>query len=142
MPRQTREQRREEQDRKGRAWAQWLAPAMAQASIDVKTLVERARREGATFDKTNVSRWLNGEKNAEPAHAAIVARILGRDPDEALRAAGHDALANAYMHPTEAELRARIADLESQIDAGLDHLGAAPRGGGNEEDGDGDRGAS
>jgi hypothetical protein len=139
MPRQTREQRREEQDRKGREWAQWLAPAMAEPPIDVKTLVERARREGATFDKTNVSRWLNGEKNAEPGHAVIVASVLGRDPGEALRAAGHDALANAYTS-NEAALRARIADLESQIKERLDQLSAIQGDRGDKENGD--RGAS
>lgn len=100
MPRQTRDQRLEEEGRKGREWAQWLDPAMAQMPIDVKTLVERARREGATFDKTNVSRWLGGTKNAEAHHAVIVARVLGRSPAEALRAAGHDALAAAWVKRT------------------------------------------
>lgn len=72
------------------------------AEIDTKTLVERAGQGGASFDRSAVSKWRAGDNTADPTNAVIIARVLNRDPAEALRAAGHEALA--------ADWARRIAD--------------------------------
>lgn len=94
MPRQPRH--RPDAEPRGTEWALWLDHAMKNPPTTVKALVDAAGKRGATFDKTNVSRWLRGEKNADPTHAVIVARTLGRDPADALRAAGYDTMADEF----------------------------------------------
>lgn len=140
MPRQTRDQQPGEHDVDGRDWAQLLADAMADMPMDVKTLVERARKKGATFDKTNVSRWLNRKKNPDPDHVVIVAEILGIQPVVALRSARHRVIADAMVEPTEGEKLARIAALDAAIATRVARLKAL--GDGSDEEDDGDRGAS
>lgn len=143
MPRPSRDERRAQLARIGRQWGQWLRTAMTENATDTKTLVERARQAGASFDRSNVSKWRAGDNTADPTNAVLIARVLGLDPDKALRAAGHDALADAYTYPDEAamrareaELRAHIADLEAQIDRKLDRLNAIPEAGEPDRNGD------
>lgn len=100
MPRPTRDERRAERAATARTWGLWLADALSDAAdnphdpIDTKTLIERARALGATFDKSNVSHWLAGDTSADPANAVLIARVLHQKPADALRAAGHTLLAD------------------------------------------------
>lgn len=130
MPRQTREQRRETDKRNGLRWAEWLTDAMTATHTDTTTLITRAASQGATFDKTNVSRWRNGLTAPDPDHAVIVAHVLNQDAAEALRAAGHPALADAVEDPHLARIRAagmsetEMAVLEKEYLAQLAELDA------------------
>lgn len=137
MPTTPRDQRKQQRIETWQRWRRWLTQAMAEERIEAKDIVTGFN---GAIDKSAVSHWLNGEGGASAESAVIVARILRRSPIEALLAAGHDALADAMMSPREAELRARIADLEAQIDAKLDQLSAIQGEGGDKENGD--RGAS
>lgn len=93
MPRPSRDERRAELARIAQRWSRWLKQAIAEREIDIKTLVDLAGQAGATFDKSNVSKWLAGDSTADPTNAAIIGRVLERDPLEALREAGHHILA-------------------------------------------------
>lgn len=137
MPTEPREQRRAQRIENALRWSRWLSQAMAQEHIEPKDIVNGSDN---SINKGDVSHWMNGDNTASPDNAVIVARVLHRSPIDALLAAGHANLANVMMNPREAELRARIADLESQIDAKLDQLNATQAETGGEEDGD--RGAS
>lgn len=106
MPRPPRDERRAQLARAGRQWGQWLRAAMTEDAIDTTTLIERAGRLGATFGRSNVSKWLAGDTTADPANALTIAQALGREPAEALRAASHSALADAVEDPHLARIRA------------------------------------
>lgn len=122
MPRQKPEQRHEKRDLR---WTQWLDAAMAETHTDTPTLISRAADRGATFDKTNVSRWRSGATIPRPEHVVIVARVLDRDPVEALRAAGHDVLADAIAELAEREYKARIAEMDKEIEARVARIKSA-----------------
>ena len=94
MPRPSRDDRRAELARTAQRWGQWLSAALAEQNLEIKQLVDLAGQAGATFDKSNVSKWRAGDSSADPTNAVIIARVLGRDPLEALRVAGYDLLAN------------------------------------------------
>lgn len=136
MPRPPRDERRARLAQAGRQWGHWLRTAMTETTIDTATLVERARQAGASFDRSNVSKWRAGDNTADPTNVVTIAQVLGRDPVEALHAAGHTTIAEAMKSPREAELRARIADLDSQIAARLEQLTAIRGDGAAEENGD------
>lgn len=137
MPTAPRDQRKQQRIDNVRRWSQWLTKAMTEESVEAKDIV--AGFDGA-IDKSAVSHWINGETGASAESAVLVARVLHRSPIDALLAAGHTALAEAMMSPREVELRRRLADLESQIDARLEQLSAIQ--GGEIAEEDGDRGAS
>ncbi len=109
MPRPPRDERRAELARTAQRWSRWLKPAIAQREIDIKTLVDRAGQAGATFDKSNVSKWLAGDSTADPTNAAIIGRVLGRDPLEALHEAGWHLLADQLAAKPSVEEILRIA---------------------------------
>lgn len=137
MPTESRDQRKQQRLDNARRWGHWLTTAMAKRQLEAKDIV--AGFNGA-IDKSAVSHWTNGETGASAESAIIVARILHYSPIDALRAAGHDTVAEAMMSPREVDLRARIADLDAQIDAKLDRLNAIRNAEGGEANGD--RGAS
>jgi len=72
----------------------WLDGIMKAQDIRNFELVEMAARIGGTFKPGHVNHWRNGDNTAAPKHAIIIARALGLDPVEALRAAGHDPIAD------------------------------------------------
>jgi hypothetical protein len=109
MPRPPREQRRAELARTAQLWGQWLRSALTEHPTEIKMLVELGNRAGARFDKTAVSKWLAGDNAADPTNAVVIARILGRDPLEALRAAGHHTLAETLDTHPDPETVAYIA---------------------------------
>jgi hypothetical protein len=94
MPRPSRDERRAQAAHTARNWGQWLGPAVAESGLDVKTIVELAGRIGGTFDKSNMSKWLAGDSSADSTNVVVIARVLGRDPLDALRVAGYGILAN------------------------------------------------
>jgi hypothetical protein len=137
MPATPRDRRREERAQAAQRWAAYVKKALADADM---TAAEVVRKSDGVLETGQLAHWTN-EDNAAAAQSALTfARILGLDSDEALRAAGHGALADAYIHPSEAALRARIADLDRQIKDRLKRLGAIHGAEGDAENGS--RGAS
>ena len=132
MPRHKPERRETAKPSGPTRWSRWLDDAMAETHTDTPDLITRAAAHGATFDKTNVSRWRSGATKPLPEHVVIVARVLERDPVEALQAAGHDVLAEAIADAAEREYRARIAEMDKEIEAKLARRKAAE---GRDEDG-------
>jgi hypothetical protein len=116
MPTAGRDRRREQRIENAQRWGEWLTTAMAQAHAEPKDILNRA--EGA-IDKGSLSHWMNGDNTASPEAALTVARILDRDPAEAMRAAGHDVLAEAIAEAVEREYRARLAEMDKEIEARL-----------------------
>jgi hypothetical protein len=112
MSRPPREQRRAELARTAQHWGNWLRSALTERGMEIKMLVELGNRAGARFEKTAVSKWLAGDNAADPTNAVVIARILGRDPLEALRAAGHHTLADTLDTHPDPETVAYIAAAE------------------------------
>jgi hypothetical protein len=71
-------------------WVAYVSDAVERAG-GVAELARRAKRNGSTLNASTIFRWRNGETS--PGRATIdnviaVARAIGDDPDNALRAAG------------------------------------------------------
>ena len=73
------------------AWWQWLSTHLDLARM---TPAELVRRSGGEITKSAVSVWKAGKSGVNPDKAILAARILGGSPVEALRAAGHNSLAD------------------------------------------------
>lgn len=127
MPTAGREHRREQRIETAQRWGTWLTTAMNQARLEPRDIINRA---AGAIDKGSLSRWMHGENTASVEGALIVARILDRDPVEALRAAGHDAVADHLAQSVteaatrarvnlETELRRHVAGLDDELDARL-----------------------
>ena len=71
-------------------WATYLKRARTARGKRPKDLVDAAAAIGEKLTPGQISNWENGRNPASPEAARLVARILGLDPVEALRAAGHD----------------------------------------------------
>lgn len=101
MPRPTRDQRRAAKAATAAAWATWLAAALSESATTASELAAAAALlrpgENAPFNKSAVSHWVNGDSSVSPENALLVARVLHRDPVEALRAAGHHTLADRIV---------------------------------------------
>lgn len=95
MPRQTREERNAAKAAAGARYGRWLAPKMAARRLGPTEMVQRAADLGATLDKGSVSHYAAGDYPPDPQNAALIARILGEDPTESLREAGHGAIVEA-----------------------------------------------
>lgn len=113
MPTAERHQRKEQRAETARRWAAWLTAAMAARRLEPKDVIAAA---GGAIDKGSLSHWMAGDNPASPDAAVIVARVLDRDPVEALRAAGHDILAEAVAETAERAYRARLAEMDKQIE--------------------------
>lgn len=77
-------------------WQAWYTQAMDEsgkgtAQIETEAAAYRPR---ARINRQLISKWRNGEHSASPESALIIARVLDRDPVEALRAAGHHTIAD------------------------------------------------
>lgn len=116
MPTAGRDRRREQQAENAQRWRTWLTTAMTQTRATQKDIVEGS---DGTIDKGSVSNWVNGKNPASAESALTVARILDRDPMDALHAAGHDALAEALAEAVEREYRARLARSDTELAARL-----------------------
>lgn len=114
MPTAGRDQRRAQRAETAQAWAAWLNAAMAARHLEPKDVIASA---GGAIDKGSLSHWMNGTNPASPEGAVIVARVLDRDPVEALRAAGHDILAEAITETAERAYRERLAEMDKKIEA-------------------------
>lgn len=91
MARAGREQQERERRLNAERWAAWLNPALKQAGIGAPGL--ESASDGQITRQT-AYKWINGEHAATAELAIIAARILGADAIDALRAAGHDAIAD------------------------------------------------
>jgi len=114
MPAETRDQRRAQRIENARRWGQWLTTAMAQEGIEPKDIINGS---DGTIDKGTVSHWMLGDYGASPENTLIVARVLRRPPVEALRAAGHDTVADAISSAADIPgIEALIAEARKILD--------------------------
>lgn len=74
------------------AWAKWLAEHLGPLrQVDLV-----ARSDGA-LKPALVSRWMRGDHAPSAENAIVVARVLGTDLAETLRAAGHHSIADVVQ---------------------------------------------
>src|SRR5947209_7232830 len=94
-------------------WGAWLKQARTARGKRPKDLVDAAEAMGEKLTPGQISNWESGRNPASPEAARLVAHLLGIDPVEALRAAGHDDWA-AYTEAQRsgAPARPRDSDLE------------------------------
>lgn len=125
MPTDAREQRKAQRAENARRWGLWLTQAMAQEKIEPKDIINGSN---GTIDKGTVSHWMLGDYGVSTENALVVARILRQPPAEALRAAGHDTLADLIAEAEkrsrlnlEAELREHLTGLNEELDARIAH---------------------
>lgn len=128
MPATPRDRRREERAEVARQWATWLKDALKDARL---TAAELIGKSDGDLDDGKVSHWTQADNSASVQGALLVARLLGRDPVEALRAAGHNAVAESLAQSIaeaqtrtradlEAGLREHLADLDEELKGRLD----------------------
>lgn len=88
---------RNESRARRQAWAAWLNDAMARAQVTPGELRRLSSGQPGVeiLSASTIIRWRSGALPPSPAAALVVARLLDADPVEALRAGGHDLLANA-----------------------------------------------
>jgi|GEM_PF-5690992 len=91
MPRPGRDQRQRERQESAARWADWINNALRTARWRPTDL---ASASDGRISRSLVSRWTGGEQAASAEFAILTAEILGRDAIDALRAAGHDAIAD------------------------------------------------
>lgn len=72
-------------------WQQWITEKMDAAGV---TGADIERLTGGEITPGTVSYWKSGKNGAAPDKAIQVARVLRVSPVEALRAAGHDSIAD------------------------------------------------
>lgn len=73
-----------------RQWAEWLVRTRTARNKRPIDLVDAASAIGRKLTTGQISNWESGRNTASPESARLVAKLLGADPVEALRAAGHD----------------------------------------------------
>lgn len=90
------DRRSRDQDRAvaARRWRDWLLSEMSRAGLRQVDLVQRSNGQ---LRPAVVSKWVNGEFTASPEYAIAAAEVLGANAIEALRAAGHNAIADAAI---------------------------------------------
>lgn len=130
MPRQPRDERIARRGETGRQWASWLKPAMREAGVEPRELVERCAPilgPDRAFDKSSVSHWLAGDYGADADRVIAIAQALDRDAIPALRAAGHSGIADYAVDLRDGAIDALIRrELDAvEGDAHLDELDAA-----------------
>jgi hypothetical protein len=96
-----------------KGWAAWLTRNLGQMRQ-----VDLVQSSGGALKPALVSRWMRGDHAPSAENAIVVAKILGTDPVETLRAAGHDAMADLVAMrqagPTEKDpIVRRIQDHEA-----------------------------
>lgn len=91
----TRDDRRERRTQNAATWAAYVTTALAEHDPPLQP-IDLVKRSGGVFDTGKVSHWTNGDNSASADSALLFAQILGRDLAEALRAAGHHAMADAF----------------------------------------------
>jgi hypothetical protein len=116
MPATSRDRRREELAQAAQRWARYLKQALDDAGMTAAELIDKS---SGALDSGKVTHWTQADNKASAEGALVVARILGLDPVEALREASQDVLAEALAEAVEREYRARIADMDREIEARL-----------------------
>lgn len=96
MPREPRDQRRARNAATARIWATWLIQALKDHQPPLRP-ADLARMSNGAFGTGHTTKWTNGDNTASAEHVLLIARLLERDPVEALRAAGHHALADQIV---------------------------------------------
>lgn len=96
MPREPRDQRRARNARTAQAWASWLNTALLEHEPPLRP-ADLVRKSNGAFGTGHTTKWTNGDNSASPEHVLLIARILDRDPVEALRAAGHHTIADQIV---------------------------------------------
>jgi hypothetical protein len=83
------------------AWRRWLLAALEAARKSPADLVRLT--EGAKVELTysTISKWTGGKGSADPERVIIVAELLDGDIVTALRAAGHELIANRVEGRTD-----------------------------------------
>jgi transcriptional regulator with XRE-family HTH domain len=95
------DERRAEREAAAQRWATWLRESLDRAGISAADLVSGS---DGRFSRPTVARWLAAGTMPSAESAVLVARILGVGPTDALRAAGHDAVAEHIAAVSEAGL--------------------------------------
>lgn len=72
-------------------WWAWLQDQLKKLGM---TAAELERRSNGDITSATISYWKAGPHSAAPDKAIRVAEVLRADPAEALRAAGHDSIAD------------------------------------------------
>lgn len=104
MPRELRDERRRRRTATAQQWARWLNEALASHKPPLLP-VDLVKRSGGAFQTGHVAHWTNGDNTASAEAVLLIARIVGRDPVEALRAAGHHTLADQIVELVEEAIR-------------------------------------
>jgi transcriptional regulator with XRE-family HTH domain len=76
------------------AWGKWLSARLAALDMSQADLRQQLDAAGTPTKKQTVSQWVNGQNSTDPNTAAAIAAVLNADPLEALRAAGHEPIAD------------------------------------------------
>lgn len=71
----------------------WLRPRMLAAGLTQTDLRRRLEDAGIDVGKQTVSQWYNGSNTPVPDTVVAIAQLLGADPADALRRAGHERVA-------------------------------------------------
>ena len=77
-----------------RAWQRWLLAALEAARKSPADLVRLTEGTEVELTYSTISKWTAGRGSADPERVIIVAELLNADIVTALRAAGHDLIAN------------------------------------------------
>lgn len=96
MPREDRNERRARTAATARIWAAWLNRALADHQPPLRP-ADLARMSNGAFGTGHTTKWTNADNTASAEHVLLIARLLERDPVEALRAAGHHMLADQIV---------------------------------------------
>lgn len=75
----------------GERWGEWLSSQLADRQWRQSDLIKASNDRLA---RQSVSKWVNGDNSADADAAITVAKALKADPIEALRAAGHQRIAD------------------------------------------------
>ena len=105
MPRPGREQQEQQRRETAKRWAAWIATALDRMRWTPAAFA--AASDGA-ISRQVASKWLNADHTATAELAIIAARILKADAIEALRAAGHDEIADLAAQIRTDPIGARI----------------------------------
>ncbi len=96
MPREPRDDRRARNAATARIWARWLNQALADHKPPLRP-ADLVRMSDNAFGTGHTTKWTNADNTASAEHVLLIARLLKRDPVEALRAAGHHTLADQIV---------------------------------------------
>lgn len=122
MPRETREERRARRARIAAQWAAWLKDALAHSGMSASEMAARSTGHDAAFQTGHVTHWTKGDNTASAEAVLLIARILERNPVEALRAAGHHDLADQIVEIVEEALRGERLLEQGKYDKGAEAM--------------------